>query len=191
MMTVRFLKDWKGSVSVRAAGTVADLVAALCCEAALADGDDVVLMIVRGRRFNPAALADSSLASIGVADGGSVMLLLRSPEQRAAVAVADERMSRLHEVETAAAAMAERVGLGPVDGRGFDLTITNQAGAVIELPESGRRAFALGALLHAKGRALLDRAAAVLDSARGPRAPRCHPGGAGDCPEARRRPRGR
>ena len=91
------------------------------------------------------------------------MLVVRSPEQRAAIAAQEERTRKLLEVERAAEALSGRVGLDPTSDD-YALSITNQDGTELELDPTDRKGLALGALLHAKGSALLARyAPAVLE----------------------------
>jgi hypothetical protein len=78
-----------------------------------------------------------------------VMLVLRSAEQVAILHQQEERMQQLMQVEAAARLLSDRVGSASTD---FELSIANQDGTQIELPETDRRGFALGTLLHAKGK---------------------------------------
>ena len=162
LITVRCLQGWKGSVSVAASGVLVDFLHALCAAASLHDGD-VLSMIVRGKRCDPSANLQAPLASLGVVDGAAVMLVVRSPEQRTAIAAQEERTRKLLEVERAAEALSGRVGLDPTSDD-YALSITNQDGKELELDPTDRKGLALGALLHAKGSALLARyAPAVLE----------------------------
>ena len=158
-MTVRCLQGWKGSVSLAPTATLGDFLAALHEQADLREGD-VLSLIIRGKRCDPNAPGgrEASLSSLGVADGAAVMLVVRSAEQRAAIAAQEERACKLREVERAAELLSARVGLASSDGD-YDLSITNQDGTELELDPTDRKALALGALLHAKGSALVARCA--------------------------------
>ncbi|EOD16025.1 hypothetical protein EMIHUDRAFT_451626 [Emiliania huxleyi CCMP1516] len=75
-------------------------------------------------------------------------------------------MAKLREIERAASLLAERDSGGA--GGGYELEISNQDGSKIELPAADRKAFSLGALLHAKATAhigsLSRRLRAALES---------------------------
>ena len=156
-ISVRCLQGWKGVVETDSGGTLDDFVSALCDTADLRPGD-VLSIIVRGKRLDPAAAGAEPLSGLGVVHGTPVMLVLRSPEQRALIAAQEKRAAALREVELAAAALSSRVGLGPMD-QGYELSLTNQDGTEIAMEPTDRKAFTMGCLLHSKGQALLRKAA--------------------------------
>ena len=108
-ITVRCLQGWKGSVTVTPAGTLDDFLRALHAAAGLREGD-VLSLIIRGKRCDPATARSAALPSLGIVEGAAVMLVVRSPEQRAAIAAQEERARKLAEVEQAAEALSTRVG---------------------------------------------------------------------------------
>lgn len=120
MVTVKFLQGWKGSLNIAETATMAELVAALNDAASLRAGD-VLSMIMKGKRVDPSKRLAETIASLGIVAGTSIMLVLRSPEERAAAAAQDERAAKMREVGAAAAALSERVGLGPIDGGGYEV----------------------------------------------------------------------
>ena len=59
-------------------------------------------------------------------------------------------MKRLADVEAAARLISDRDGAGLVE-----LSLTNQDGSAISMPEADRKALSLGMMLHAKVRTLI------------------------------------
>jgi len=174
MINVRVLKDWKGTVQVPAAGTVAALAAALAAGGAFGvDGDAAAHhVIARGRRLNLAGSdASTALAEAGIADGTAVMLVRRkdasasggngaAPSVHGVVAGADPpeltRMRRIEVIEAAARAVSERLGMGGVGGGRGAMRLEDQDGRAVAMDPADRKAFALGCLIYARGRQLLD-----------------------------------
>ena len=126
-ITIRCLQGWKGAVTVSPSATLNGFLTALNTAADLRDGD-VLSLIIKGRRCDPSASAgnrDKPLASLGVVDGAAIMLIIRSPEERAKLAAHEARVQKLREVERAADALSARVGIEGTDAD-YGLSITNQ-----------------------------------------------------------------
>ena len=153
---IKCLQGWKGTLTLPKEGCLNDFLKTLCKEANLRQSD-IFSMIIRGKRVTPAtADGTASLASMSINNGAAIMLVVRSPEQRAAMKEQEERASKLRAVEQAAEALSARVGLDSVDDD-YSLSITNQDGTVLQLEPTDRKGLALGTLLHAKGSSLLAR----------------------------------
>lgn len=120
-------------------------------------------VIVKGRRLDTITDGDRPIDTLGITDGAACMLVARPAGGAAAQ---EARMAKLREIERAASLLAERDSGGA--GGGYELEISNQDGSKIELPAADRKAFSLGALLHAKATAhigsLSRRLRAALES---------------------------
>ena len=150
-ITVKFLQGWKGSVSIRPDATLIELVTRLCKAAAPElHSSHLASLIVRGRRIDVSASGTMTISALGIVDKTTAMLVLRSPSQIAILRQQEERVQKLEQVEAAARLLSEAAA---GDSKQFELTMTNQDGNTIDLPETDRRGFTLGALLHAKGKA--------------------------------------
>ena len=154
-MTIKCLQGWKGTLVLSCESKLSDFLVALQ-EAASIDAGDVLLLIVRGKRVEPTSVEHSTaLTAIGMSHNTAVMLVIRPPEERAALREREEKLQRLRQVEMACEALSARVGL-QVDNRDdYSLSITNQDGTELVIEGTDRRGLALGALLHAKGAAML------------------------------------
>jgi len=162
-ITVKCLQGWRGAVQVPSNATVGALVDSIVEAANLQQPSDVTSLIIKGRRLDPEAVRTKACAEVGVVNNTPIMLVIRSPTERAAAAAQDMQLKRMRAVEMAAAALSERVGLGPMDGGEYELQLTNQDGTEIKLAPTDRKGFSLGALLHAKAKALLtERSAEVV-----------------------------
>ena len=162
-ITVKCLQGWRGAVQVPSNATVGALVDSIVEAANLHQPSDVTSLIIKGRRLDPEAVRTKACAEVGVVNNTPIMLVIRSPTERAAAAAQDMQLKRMRAVEMAAAALSERVGLGPMDGGEYELQLTNQDGTEIKLAPTDRKGFSLGALLHAKAKALLtERSAEVV-----------------------------
>ena len=154
-ITVKIVKDFKGTVTVRADGVLGDLLQAI--EGAGLPASQVANFIIRGKRVDASASADAPLASLGVANNSTVMLVRRTEGEIAAaraMAAQEERARRLADVEAAAKLLTQREG-----GVGnYELSLTDQNGRPISMPTVDRKSLSLAYLLHAKGRAQLDNA---------------------------------
>ena len=158
-ITVKIVKDYKGSVTVRADGCLGDLLQAI--EGAGLPASQVANFIIRGKRVDASASADAPLASLGVANNSTVMLVRRTEGEIAAaraMAAQEERARRLADVEAAAKLLTQREG-----GIGnYELSLTDQNGRPISMPAVDRKSLSLAYLLHAKGRAQLDNASQTV-----------------------------
>lgn len=161
---VRCLQGWKGTVACCRDATISQFLEALNAAADLRDGD-CLSMIVKGKRFNPADVSATPIAELGIVEGTAVMLVLRSPEQRAAFKLQEERRRKLQEVERAAQALSSRAGLDSMVGGGYELSITNQDGTEVALDPTDRKAFTLAGLLHAKATESLQRSSTATVAA--------------------------
>ena len=163
-ITVRVLQGYKGAVTIdKEEATLDDFLSALSNAAALNSPGDVLLMIVKGRKLVPGSTSGALLlTSLGIVDGSPVIVAIRSPEERAAHAAVEKRAAALRQVELAAEALSSRVDLGPMDADGYQLSITNQSGFEIAIEAHDRKAFAMGALLHAKASVLLSKCAPII-----------------------------
>ena len=158
-ITVKIVKDFKGSVTVRSDGVLADLLRAI--EGAGLPASQVANFIIRGKRVDASASADAPLASLGVTNNSTVMLVRRTEGEIAAaraMAAQEERARRLADVEAAAKLLTQREG-----GIGnYELSLTDQDGRPISMPAVDRKSLSLAYLLHAKGRAQLDNASQTV-----------------------------
>ena len=158
-ITVKIVKDFKGTVTVRADGVLGDLLQAI--EGAGLPASQVANFIIRGKRIDASASADAPLASLGVANNLTVMLVRRTEGEIAAaraMAAQEERARRLADVEAAAKLLTQREG-----GIGnYELSLTDQNGRPISMPAVDRKSLSLAYLLHAKGRAQLDNASQTV-----------------------------
>ena len=161
-ITVKCLQGWRGAVQVPSNATVGALVDSIVEAANLHQPSDVTSLIIKGRRLDPEAVRTKACAEVGVVNNTPIMLVIRSPTERAAAAAQDMQLKRMRAVEMAAAALSERVGLGPMDGGEYELQLTNQDGSEIKLAPTDRKGFSMGALLHAKAKALLTECSAEV-----------------------------
>ena len=154
-ITVKIVKDFKGSVTVRADGVLGDLLQAI--EGAGLPASQVANFIIRGKRVDASASAQP-LASLGVANNSTVMLVRREIAAARAMAAQEERARRLADVEAAAKLLTQREG-----GIGnYELSLTDQNGRPVSMPAVDRKSLSLAYLLHAKGRAQLDNASQTV-----------------------------
>ena len=152
-ITIKFLKAWKGEVAVAPGASLAELLSALKMASSI-EPASCAAMIARGKKIDLAATDSASpIETFGLAHNTSVMLVLHDP-QMLQMQEQERRMQRLAEVESAARLLSERAGDG---SSGFEMSLTNQDGSAISMPEADRKALSLGMMLHAKGRALLER----------------------------------
>ena len=161
-ITVKCLQGWRGAVQVPSNATVGALVDSIVEAANLHQPSDVTSLIIKGRRLDPEAVRTKACAEVGVVNNTPIMLVIRSPTERAAAAAQDMQLKRMRAVEMAAAALSERVGLGPMDGGEYELQLTNQDGSEIKRAPTDRKGFSMGALLHAKAKALLTECSAEV-----------------------------
>ena len=158
-ITVKIVKDFKGSVTVRSDGVLGDLLQAI--EGAGLPAAQIASFIIRGKRVEAQSSVDAPLASLGVANNSTVMLVRRTEGEIAAVramAAQEERARRLADVEAAAKLLTQREG-----GIGnYELSLTDQNGRLITMPAVDRKSLSLAYLLHAKGRAQLDNASQTV-----------------------------
>jgi len=152
-ITIKFLKAWKGEVAVAPGASLAELLGALKMASSI-EPASCATMIARGKKIDLTATDGASpIETLGLAHNTSVMLVLHDP-QVLHMQEQERRLQRLAEVESAARLLSERAGDG---SSGFEMSLTNQDGSAISMPEADRKALSLGMMLHAKGRTLLER----------------------------------
>ena len=118
-ITLRCLQGWKGSISLHPDANLEEFIASLLREASptITQRGDILSFIVKGKRIELATCEDSAAcASLGMSDGAAVMVVLRSADERAALAATEQRLAKLRQVERAAEALASRVGIGTIGG---------------------------------------------------------------------------
>ena len=108
MFTLKFLKDWKGEVSVAPEAKLQDLLNALQ-QASSIEPSTCASMIVRGKKIDLASAEMSlSISSMGITNGTAIMLVKHS-DQTLKMMEQERRMSKLGEVEATARMISERV----------------------------------------------------------------------------------
>ena len=118
----------------------------------------VANFIIRGKRVDAQSSADAPLASLGVTNNSTVMLVRRTEGEIAAaraMAAQEERARRLADVEAAAKLLTQREG-----GIGnYELSLTDQNGRPISMPAPSTARALPGLLAPRQGpRAQLDNA---------------------------------
>ena len=81
-ITVKIVKDFKGSVTVRSDGVLGDLLQAI--EGAGLPASQVANFIIRGKRVDAQSSADVPLSQLGVTNNSTVMLVRRTEGEIAA-----------------------------------------------------------------------------------------------------------
>lgn len=127
LISIRCMQGWKGVVTLPRSATLADFQVALGAASGLAEAD-VLSMIIKGRRHNPAVIDRTTfLSTLGVTSSNCpVMLVVRSSEQRAAIQAQEERLHRLQELERVAATLSARLGGVGADRNDYELSICTQ-----------------------------------------------------------------
>ncbi|KAG8469001.1 hypothetical protein KFE25_007519 [Diacronema lutheri] len=164
-MLVKLVKSELQSAQVADDAMLAELLD-IVARASRVDPADVSLLC-NGKRLDSSRAAEP-LARLGVVDGATAIVMVKAGAaagaqvDRAAEDAARRRAS-LGKAVDAARIIAERHGDAHValDG-GTALTLYNERGQEIELPEADRRGLAIGYMLHAQAKRLLARAQRCL-----------------------------
>tara|TARA_B100000795_G_C22606377_1_gene363286 strand:+ start:72 stop:611 length:540 start_codon:yes stop_codon:yes gene_type:complete len=162
MITVKFLKAWKGEVAVAPDATLDQLLLALHTASSI-EPAACASLIAKGKKVDLGTLSriDASttrIDTLGIVHNTPVMLVCHD----AAVLTmfeTERRMKRLADVEAAARLISDRDGAGLLE-----MSITNQEGSAMSMPEADRKALSLGMMLHAKVKAAFTPASLVLPS---------------------------
>ena len=91
-ITVKCLQGWRGAVQVPSNATVGALVDSIVEAANLHQPSDVTSLIIKGRRLDPEAVRTKACAEVGVVNNTPIMLVIRSPTERAAAAAQDMQL---------------------------------------------------------------------------------------------------
>ena len=149
MITVKFLKAWKGEVAVAPDATLGQLLAALHAASSI-EPAACASLIVKGKKVEIGTTChDTRIDALGIVHNTPVMLVCHDAGVLAMLET-ERRMKRLADVEAAARLISDRDGAGLVE-----LSLTNQDGSAISMPEADRKALSLGMMLHAKVRTLI------------------------------------
>ena len=149
MITVKFLKAWKGEVAVAPDATLGQLLAALHAASSI-EPAACASLIVKGKKVEIGTTChDTRIDALGIVHNTPVMLVCHDAAVLAMLET-ERRMKRLADVEAAARLISDRDGAGLVE-----LSLTNQDGSAISMPEADRKALSLGMMLHAKVRTLI------------------------------------
>ena len=150
MIAVKFLKAWKGEVSVAPDATLGQLLAALQAASSI-EPAACASLIAKGKKIDlGTASRDARIDALGIVHNTPVMLVCHDAAVLTMLET-EKRMKRLADVEAAARLISDRDGGGLLE-----MSLTNQDGSAVSMPEADRKALSLGMLLHAKGRQLLD-----------------------------------
>ena len=157
MITVKFLKAWKGEVAVAPDATLDQLLLALHTASSI-EPAACASLIAKGKKVDLGTLRSTRIDTLGIVHNTPVMLVCHD----AAVLTmfeTERRMKWLADVEAAARLISDRDGAGLLE-----MSITNQEGSAMSMPEADRKALSLGMMLHAKVKAAFTPASLVLPS---------------------------
>ena len=144
MIAVKFLKGWKGEVAVAPDATLGQLLAALHTASSI-EPAACASLIAKGKKIDlGTASRDARIDALGIVHNTPVMLVCHDAAVLTMLQT-ERRMKRLADVEAAARLISDRDGAGLLE-----LSLTNQDGSAVSMPEADRKALSLGMMLHAK-----------------------------------------
>ena len=144
MIAVKFLKGWKGEVAVAPDATLGQLLAALHTASSI-EPAACASLIAKGKKIDlGTASRDARIDALGIVHNTPVMLVCHDAAVLTMLQT-ERRMKRLADVEAAARLISDRDGAGLLE-----MSLTNQDGSAMSMPEADRKALSLGMMLHAK-----------------------------------------
>ena len=147
MIAVKFLKGWKGEVAVAPDATLGQLLAALHAASSI-EHAACACIIAKGKKVDlSTASRDARIDALGIVHNTPVMLVCHDAAVLTMLET-ERRMQRLADVEAAARLISDRDGAGLLE-----MSLTNQDGSAMSMPEADRKALSLGMMLHAKVKA--------------------------------------